>query len=126
MPLRCCLSIPSQASTLLRRTLEEVDLRGTFSSSRSDLLKNTVLAEVRLYHALQIMAAVAITSASASARTSSKETISTSQNWESMYSDISMVKARCLELIPRFLTEALDDKDAEAFGKIYIELKGEG
>lgn len=121
----CCLT-PYQASTLLRRTLETVDIRGTFSSSRSDLLKNTVLAEVRLYHALQVALAASVAS-SANESVSTKRVLSTSSPvWEDLYAEMTVVKARCLELIPRFLTEALDDKDAEAFGRVYIQLRERG
>lgn len=103
-----------------------MDARGTFSSSRPDLLKNTVLAEVRLYHALQIALTASVTS-SANERVSTKQLLPTSPPvWEDLYAEIMVVKSRCLELIPRFLTEALDDKDAEAFGRVYIQLRERG
>lgn len=85
-----------------------------------------MLAEVRLYHALQIALAASVAS-NASERVSTKRMLPTSPAvWEDLYAEMAAVKARCLEMIPRFLTEALDDKDAEAFGRVYIQLRERG
>lgn len=42
---------------------------------------------------------------------------------ERRYAEIMLAKEHCLTLIPRFLLEAIDDKDAEAFGKVYVKLR---
>lgn len=44
-------------------------------------------------------------------------------NSERLYSEMVKTKDQCLVLIPRLLLEAIDDKDAEAFGKVYIKLR---
>ena len=107
-----------QASSLLQRTLEAVDSSHTFSSSRKDLLKNTVLAMLRLLQALQ---AAAVIVADANKKSSvAKVPFSFVNN---LYVEARAVKEQCLKLIPRFLLEAGDDKDAEAFGRAYIKLR---
>lgn len=100
----------------MQQTLEAVDLNGAFSSSRADLLKNTVLAEVRLFHALQ----AAFAAASTSAR-NIRPTAAFAR--EKLHADTVLARERCITLIPRFLAEAIDDKDAEAFAKMYIKLR---
>ncbi|CAM9766485.1 unnamed protein product [Ectocarpus fasciculatus] len=105
------------ASALLQRTLEAADGHGMFSSSRSDLLKNTVLAKIRLLQALQ---AEAVSSPLSNKKSSSADSTS---HMERRYAEIMLAREYCLTLIPRFLLEAIDDKDAEAFGKVYVKLR---
>lgn len=112
-----CCGMPVQASALLQRTLEAADEHGTFSSSRSDLLKNTVLAKIRLLQALQ---AEAVSNPLSNKKSSSVDSIS---YMERRYAEIMLAREHCLTLIPRFLLEAIDDKDAEAFGKVYVKLR---
>lgn len=104
---------------LLERTLEAVDTHGTFSSSQSDLLKNTLLAKVRFLQALQAEV-FKLSNAHSTDRPSS--VVHASQS-EKLYAEMMSIKDQCLVLIPRFLLEAIDDKDAEAFGKVYIKLR---
>lgn len=44
---------------------------------------------------------------------------------ESMVKEMMWAKEQCLLLIPRFLLESEDDRDAEVFGKEYIRLRGQ-
>lgn len=106
-----------QASALLDQTLEAVDERRTFSSPISDLLKNTVLAKVRL---LQAWHAEASKMAQAKKKTKAE---AAPEVLAKIFGEIMLAKEQCLTLIARFLLEAIDDKDAEAFGKIYIKLR---
>lgn len=112
----------AQASALLLQTLNAVDERGGFSSSRADLLKNTVLAQVRYHHALQTKF-VAARNREPNITTMQAANKDIPPSVEKLLQEIARVKKQCLNLIPRFLLEAEDDKDAEAFGKTYIMLK---
>lgn len=97
-----------------------MDAQGTFSSSRPDLLKNTILAEIRYLQALQAEAK----GVPDSPRKSGPSPAESESRTERLYADLVMAKEHCLTLIPRFLLEAIDDKDAEAFGKVYVKLRG--
>lgn len=96
-----------------------MDSHGTFSSPRADLLKNTMLAQVRLLQALQ----AAVVSASTVEIHTRSEKIRSSAVLEKLAVDIVVIREQCLTLISRFLLEAADDKDAEAFGKMYMKLR---
>lgn len=96
-----------------------MDAHGTFSSSRADLLKNTVLAKVRFLQALQAEI-VRMADAHGRNRPSSAAPASHSEN---LYAEMVLTKDQCLALIPRFLLEDIDDKDAKAFGEVYIKLR---
>ncbi|CAM9812280.1 unnamed protein product [Scytosiphon promiscuus] len=109
------------ASALLLRTLEAVDAHGTFSSSRPDLLKNTILAEIRYLQALQAEA-VGMPHLRSKSEPSSVEMAS---RMEGLFAEMVKAKERCVRLIPRFMKGAINDKDAEAFGKVYVKLRGE-
>ncbi|CAM9105270.1 unnamed protein product, partial [Hapterophycus canaliculatus] len=107
------------ASALLLRTLEAVDSQGTFSSSRPDLLKNTILAEIRYLQALQAEA-IGMPDSLSKSEPSQAELASRTQR---LYTKMMIAKENCLTLIPRFLLEAIDNKDAEAFGRVYVKLR---
>lgn len=112
----------TQSSALLLQTLEAVDLHDTLSSSRKDLLKNTVLAQVRLYHALKL---AVVTASKVDRNKESRETLALA-TVDKLFQEMMAAREHCLRLIPRFLLEAEDDKDAEAFGKVYIGLREAG
>lgn len=82
------------------------------------LLKNTILAKIRLLQALQ--AAAFIASKANEKRSVTELSLSP---LDKLYAEARSTKEQCLVLIPRFMLEARDDKDAEAFGKIYIKLR---
>lgn len=42
---------------------------------------------------------------------------------DKLYAEVRSTKEQCLTLIPRFMLEEGDDKDAETFGKVYIKLR---
>lgn len=95
-----------------------MDSSEAFSSSHVDLLKNAILAKVRLLQALQ----AAVKVASNANKKSSITEISLSP-LDKLYADVRSTTEQCLTLIPRFMLEAGDDKDAQYFGKIYIKLR---
>lgn len=45
---------------------------------------------------------------------------------ENMVKEMLWAKEQCLRFIPRFLLESENDRDAAAFGKEYIRLRGGG
>lgn len=81
------------------------------------------MAQIRLHHALRVALALA-----------KKNEPSVQQRMnqpiplvvENMVKEMLWAKEQCLRLIPRFLLESENDKDAEAFGKEYIKFRGSG
>lgn len=96
-----------------------MDLRDAFSSPRKDLLKNTVLAQVRLHHALKL----AVVKGSRVDRNKESRDTLTPATLEGLVHEMTVAREQSLRLIPRFLLEAEDDVDAEAFGKVYVGLR---
>ncbi|CAM9741979.1 unnamed protein product, partial [Choristocarpus tenellus] len=107
------------AASLLGDTLEAVDAYDTFSSPRADLLKNTMLAYVRLQNALELgLVEEEVTLAQSSRLGTGTRASESSRGTEQIGKRDGSGRVR-----PRFLKEHPRDRDANAFARVYSRLR---